>query len=127
MTSAIQTVDTNSTSDSASSTPNATRASTATPQPVEVTEVIATGPPRRWTEDQVLYFKSMVSEFRKAQGDKSWNETWAKIHGGLIEQWSHGPLTAAEVAAGVTRESKLLDEFRVNQYFEHKHNKVTLN
>lgn len=76
--------------------------------------VEAVAAPQRFTEVQATYLKSKIPEFRKAQTDKSWDDTWANIHGGFIHAWPHGPLTTSEITMGITREDKLIQELKVN-------------
>lgn len=82
----------------------------STPAPVG-----ATAAPQRFTEPQNAYLTGRIPDYRRAQVDKSWDDTWANIHGGFIREWPQGPLTAAEVTAGVTREDKLIQELKVSK------------
>lgn len=111
---ATEPVDKSSTPDSTSTTPS-THASTP-----ELVEAGATIPQQRFTEPQVVYLKTKIPDYRKAQADKTWDDTWAGIHGGFIQEWPQGPLTEREIAAGITREGKLVQELKVNQYFKHE-------
>lgn len=85
---------------------------TAAPAPVE-----ATAAPQRFTKPQVTYLRGRIPDYRRAQADKSWDDTWACIHGGFIHEWPQGPLTGVEVAVGVTREDKLIQELKVRMCF----------
>lgn len=80
----------------------------------ELVQARAAPPPHRFTEPQRVYLKGRIPDFRRAQLDKSWDETWASIHGGFVEEWPHGPLTAAQVAAGIGKEDVVLLERKVN-------------
>lgn len=77
-------------------------------------------PTKRFSEPQAAYLKSRIPDFRRAQADKSWDETWGNIHGGFVALWPQGPLTAEEITAGITREDKLVRELQVNHYFARK-------
>lgn len=106
----------------ATSVPASTALASMSPEAPSSTpdEVGAPTVPHRFSEPQAAYLKTRIPDFRRAQADKSWDETWANIHGGYVHLWPQGPLTAAEITAGITMEDKLVQEQKVNQYFAHK-------
>lgn len=107
-----ETVNKSSAPDGTLSTPS----TLASPEPVEV---VATTPRQRFTEPQAVYLKTKIPKYRKAQADKSWNNMWANIHGSFIQDWPQGPLTGVDIAAGITREDKPVQELKVYQYVKH--------
>lgn len=82
--------------------------------------VEAISAPVRFPEAQAVYLRSRIPDYKRSQADKSWDDAWASIHGGFINEWPQGPLTAAEIASGITREAKLIQELRVNLQFPHE-------
>lgn len=110
------------------SAPDSTALPSSTPggltsEPTDTLMEAAATPHVRFPEPQAAYLKSKIPEYKRAQADKSWDDTWASIHGGFIHEWPQGPLTAAEIAAGVTIEDKLVQELKVNQQFSHEQQK----